>query len=59
MQPLGSTDATHLFGKSNWTLGGPLKNIHDLEVQTNTNLCWILSENLHHIQKRKQQATKL
>ena len=39
MQPVGPTDATHLFGQSNWTLGCPLKNIHDLEVQINTNLC--------------------
>jgi len=39
MQPVDPTDATHLFGQGNWTLGGPLKNIHDLEVQPSRNLC--------------------
>jgi hypothetical protein len=39
MQPVGPTDATHLFGQSNWTVDGPLKNIHDLEVQPSRNLC--------------------
>ena len=39
MQPVDPTDTAHLFGQSNWTLGGPLKNIHDLEVLHSTNLC--------------------
>jgi hypothetical protein len=54
MQPVGPTDTTNLSGQSNWTLGGPLQNIHDLEVQSSTNLHWILLENLHHIQTKKK-----
>lgn len=39
MQPVEPTDTAHLFGQSNWTLCGPLKNIHDLEVQHSTDFC--------------------
>lgn len=35
IMPVGPTDTTHLFGQRKWTLGGPLKNIHDLELQPN------------------------